>query len=94
MILQNYEWGRFFAVVIVQSISCIIFLFIAFNIIKRNSRRIGITASGFYISLAIGLILNLIYFALKINSLVFILYLITVFYFYLESYFSYSLTSF
>jgi len=79
MILQNNEWTRFFAVVIAQSLACVIFLFIAFNILKRNRKRIGITASGLYLSLAIGLILNLIYFSLKINPLVHILYSTTIF---------------
>lgn len=57
----------------------IIFLYIAYKILRRNRNRLTILLSGFYLSTAFSMILNLIRVPLRINPLVFILYFIVIF---------------
>ena len=69
MILQEIEWTRIFLIVIIQFVSGVFFLWLAYKILKRNKSRLTIILSSFYISVAIGLILNVIYLPLKISIL-------------------------
>ncbi len=78
MLLQEIDWFRLFAVV-VQLISCFIFLFISYKILSRNRNRLAITGSSFYIIITTSFILNIIYFPLTVNPLVYVLHLISVY---------------
>ena len=80
MIFQETEWTRFFLIVIIQSFICVLFLSLAHKILRRNQNRLTLILSGFYISEALGLIMNIIYYPLKINPLVYILHFITCFF--------------
>jgi len=69
LILQEIEWTRIFLIVIIQFMSGVFFLWLAYKILKRNKSRLTILLSSFYFSEAIGLILNVIYLPLKISIL-------------------------
>ncbi len=71
---------RFFQVYIVQGILCVFFLLLAYRIITRKSTRLNLIFSAFYISEAIGLIINFIYAPLAIIPIVTILNFMTNFF--------------
>ena len=56
---------RVILILIPQPILGIVFLFLAFKILKRRSTRISITLSGFYILLGIAMILNVLFLLLS-----------------------------
>ena len=80
MILQEIEWTRISLILITQLIIGIIFLSLAYKILKRNKNRLTIMLSSFYISEAIGFIINIIYLPLTINPTVYILHVMTDFF--------------
>lgn len=52
---------RIITVYVVQGLLFFFFLFLAFKILKRDRKRLNIIFSGFYLSAAIGLLVNFIY---------------------------------
>ncbi len=52
---------RAITVYLAQGILCAFFIFLAYKILKRDRKRLNLIFSGFYISAAIGLIVNFIY---------------------------------
>ncbi len=79
MLLLEIVWTRFISVFIMQIVVSIIFLFLSYRIISRNMNRIALTASFFYIFISIGLIINLFYYNLTVNPLVYILHFMAVY---------------
>lgn len=76
MLLQANDLGRLLVIYFSQTSLSIIFLIIAYKILKRNRSRLSLLLSGFYISEAIAFIINAIYVPLKVNPIVFVLYFI------------------
>ena len=79
MILQADDLGRFLGIYISQTALSIIFLYIAYKILKRNRNRLTIILSGFYLSEAFAFIINAILVPLRINPAVSILYFAVIF---------------
>lgn len=79
MLLQANDLGRLLIIYISQTSLSIIFLYIAYKILRRNRNRLTIILSGFYISVASAFIINAILVPLRVNPIVFILYFITIF---------------
>ncbi len=78
---------RFLQVYIVQGIVAVIFLFLAYKILNRDRKRLNLILSLGYISTAIGIFINFIYAPLTIESVVIVLYYMTmVFIFYLVAF--------
>jgi len=65
MVLLQLTFGRIFQVYVVQGFLCVFFCFLAYKIIKRNKKRLNATLSGFYLSVALAMALNMIYASLK-----------------------------
>ncbi len=87
MILQDIISTRFLPILIWQMIVAFIFIFIAYKILRRNRNRITYSASSFYFIMAIAFILNAIYFTIRVNPLVLILYFITAYLFFFSAIF-------
>jgi len=66
---------------------CLFFLFLAFKILKRDRKRLNLIFSGFYISPAIGFIINFIYGPLTDGSVVLMLNFLTNFFIFYSSIF-------
>ncbi|MEJ2279307.1 MAG: hypothetical protein P8Y70_16430 [Candidatus Lokiarchaeota archaeon] len=58
---------RFLTVYIVQGAIFIFFLYLAYKILKRDTKRLNLIFSAFYISEAIGLLMNFIYAPLTVE---------------------------
>jgi len=71
---------RFITIYVAQGFMCVFFLFLAFKILKRDRKRLNIIFSGFYISPAIGFIINFIYAPLIEESVVLLLNFLTNFF--------------
>jgi len=52
---------RIITVYVAQGLLCVIFLFLAYRILKRDKKRLNVIFAGYYISAAIGLMINFIY---------------------------------
>lgn len=52
---------RIITVYVAQGLLCVIFLFLAYRILKRDKKRLNFIFAGYYISAAIGLMINFIY---------------------------------
>ncbi len=87
MLLQDTTSPRFLPILIWQMILVFIFIFIVYKFLRRNRNRLTYTASIFYIVTATGFILNAIYFTIRVNPLVSILYFITVYLFFFSAIF-------
>lgn len=70
MILQDV---RFIGVFTAFSIIIFAFLFMAYKILHRDKKRLNIIFTGFFFSVSIGLILNLIYYPLRDKTVVTVL---------------------
>jgi len=68
---------RIFTIYVIQGILCVSFVFLAYKILKRDRKRLNIIFAGFYISPAIGFIVNFIYGPLTDETLVLTLNFIT-----------------
>ncbi len=73
--------ARFIQIYIVQGIIGIIYLFISMKILKRNKVNLNYILCGFYISISIGTILNIIYASVFNEVVVHLLHFITYFFF-------------
>lgn len=79
MIYQGNGIFRFLLIYFAGSLMIAIFLILAFKLIKRYKSDLTAVLSSFYIIGAFGLIINLIYFPLRIELIVYVLYFITLF---------------
>lgn len=61
MIFQNIIWSRIFIILTTQPIISIIFLLLAYRILKRRTTNITLILSIFYILVGIGFIFDVIY---------------------------------
>ena len=61
MIFQGTNWARLVVVFISQAFMIILFIILAYKILKRNRKRSSITLSVLYFLLAIGLFMNIIF---------------------------------
>jgi len=71
---------RIITVYAAQGFMCLFFLFLAFRILKRDRKRLNVIFAGFYISPAIGFIINFIYAPLTVGSVVLMLNFLTNFF--------------
>lgn len=78
---------RIITVYAAQGFMCLFFLFLAFKILKRDRKRLNVIFSGFYISPAIGFIINFIYAPLTDVSVVLMLNFLTNFFIFNSSIF-------
>jgi len=79
MIYQENGIFRFLIIYFAGSIVIAVFLILAFKLIRRYKSDLTVVLSSFYVIGAFGLILNLIYFPIRIPLIVYILYFITLF---------------
>lgn len=77
MALYQMSMTRIITIYVAQLLVCVFFLFLAYKILKRDRKRLNIIFSGFYLSAAIGLIVNFIYGPLTDETAVFYLNFIT-----------------
>ena len=75
----NMDFPRIIQVFVVQGGLGLIYLFIAYKILRRESRGINLRLSGFYICGGIGAIINIIYVFMIDESIVKILHFFTYF---------------
>ncbi|MBA7499280.1 hypothetical protein ES704_02020 [subsurface metagenome] len=87
MILYEMSMTRFITIYVAQGFMCIFFLFLAFKILKRDRKRLNVIFSGFYLSPAIGFIINFIYAPLTDGSVVLMLNFLTNFFIFYSSIF-------
>ena len=71
--LYQFDVVRFITVYIAQGGIAAVFLILAYLILKRDTKRLNVIFSAFYISVSIGLLLNFIYFPLTDETVVLIL---------------------
>ena len=81
MVLYQLDTARFIQVYIVQGSIGIFFLILAYTILKRDTKRLNLIFSCFYLSVAAGVFVNFIYVPLTIEAIVLVLYYITIFFF-------------
>ena len=79
MVLYQLDTARFIQVYIVQGLIGVFFLYLTYLILKRDTKRLNIIFSCFYIIGAAGVFINFIYAPLTIESVILILYYITIF---------------
>lgn len=72
MIFQ-LDMTRFFTVYVLQGFVGVLFLYLAFKILKRDTKRLNLIFSGFYLSAAAAVFLNFIYAPLTDEFIVLIL---------------------
>jgi len=87
MTLYEMSMTRVITVYGAQGFMCAFFLFLAFKILKRDRKRLNVIFSGFYISPAIGFIINFIYAPLTEGSVVLMLNFLTNFFIFYSSIF-------
>jgi len=87
MTLYQMSTTRIITVYAAQGFMCLFFLFLAFKILKRDRKRLNVIFSGFYISPAIGFIINFIYAPLTDVSVVLMLNFLTNFFIFYSSIF-------
>lgn len=68
---------RFITIYIVQGIVFVFFIFLAYQILKRDTKRLNLIFAGFYITIAAGLFVNFIYGPLTDLNTVYLLNYIT-----------------
>ena len=74
---QYMDIARFIQIFLVQGLSGLFYLFIAYRILKRESKGLNLLLSGAYLSVAFGVIINMIYAFILIESVVRILHFLT-----------------
>jgi len=77
MVLFQLTPTRFITIYIAQGSICAFFIFLAYKILRRDTKRLNLIFSGFYLSSSFGLIMNFIYGPLTDVNLVLILNFIT-----------------
>jgi len=87
MTLYQMSMTRIITIYVAQGFMCLFFLFLAFKILKRDRKRLNVIFSGFYISPAIGFIINFIYAPLTDVSVVLMLNFLTNFFIFYSSIF-------
>jgi len=78
---------RIITIYVAQGFMCLFFIFLAYKILKRDRKRLNIIFSGFYLSPAIGFIINFIYAPLTEESVVLMLNFLTNFFIFYSSIF-------
>ena len=76
-LVQYIDIARFIQVFLVQGLAGLFFLFIAYRILKRESKGPNLILSGFYLSVAFAVIINVIYAFILVESVVHILHFLT-----------------
>ncbi|MFX1390343.1 MAG: hypothetical protein ACFE9Z_09795 [Promethearchaeota archaeon] len=71
---------RFLTVYIAQGIMCVYFAYLAFKILRRDSKRLNLIFSGFYICNVASLVINFIYAPITDQNIVLIMHIITTFF--------------
>lgn len=79
------DLARFIQVYVVQGIFGFFYLFMAYRILKRGTKQLNLTLSGFYLSISIGVVINIIYANLYEETIVHALYFATYFFLCLSS---------
>ncbi len=74
---QYMDIARFIQVFLVQGLAGLFFLFIAYRILKRESKGPNLILSGFYLSVAFAVIINVIYAFILVEYVVHILHFLT-----------------
>jgi len=74
---QYMDIARFIQVFLVQGLSGLFFLYITYRILKRESKGLNLILSGSYLSVAFGVIINMIYAFILVESVVYILHFLT-----------------
>ncbi|MFX1523262.1 MAG: hypothetical protein ACFFCC_07160 [Promethearchaeota archaeon] len=69
--------ARFLQIYIIQGGFALFFLYMAIIVLKRGKKRSNLYLSGFYLSTAIGGVLNIVYANIFIENIVYILHFIT-----------------
>lgn len=87
MTFYQMSTTRIITVYAAQGFMCLFFLFLAFKILKRDRKRLNLIFSGFYISPAIGFIINFIYAPLTDLTVVLMLNFLTNFFIFYSSIF-------
>ncbi len=87
MTLYLMSTTRIITVYVAQGFMCLFFLFLAFKILKRDRKRLNVIFSGFYISPAIGFIINFLYAPLTDEPVVLMLNFLTNFFIFYSSIF-------
>lgn len=80
MILQGDEFIRLFLIYLVNSVVIVTFLVITIKILKRNKNQLTDLLSYFFISAALSLGINAIYYPLRIEIYVHFLHFLTLFF--------------
>ncbi len=80
MLYQHLDLARFIQIFLVQGLIGFFFLFIAFRILRRESKGLNLIISCFYLSTTIGVVINIIYAFIFIEIIVFILHFLTYFF--------------
>ncbi len=83
MDIPKFTLVGFLTVYVVQGIVFVLFIIIAYKILKRSKKQINVMLSSFFISAAIGLAINFIYVVLIDEQIVLILYYLTLFFIFL-----------
>ncbi len=76
-LVQYLDIARFIQVFLVQGLTGLFFLFIAYRILKRESKGPNLILSGAYLSVAFGVIINMIYAFILVESVVQLLHFLT-----------------
>jgi hypothetical protein len=74
---QYMDIARFIQVFLVQGLIGLFYLFIAYRILKRESKGLNLILSGAYLSVAFGVFINVIYAFILVESVVHILHFLT-----------------
>lgn len=83
MVFFQLDPTRIIQVYVLQGIIAAFFLYLAYKILKRDTKRLNLMFSLGFISSAVGLLLNFIYAPLTDETVVIVLYYITIFVIYL-----------
>lgn len=87
LILENFDWTRFIGIFLSESILGVIFFLLSYKILRRNLNRLSLILSCFYISVALASVINIIYYPLKTNPIVYVLQFVTLYLFYFSQVF-------
>ena len=79
MIIQGNEFFRFLLIYMVNSLVIATFLIITVKILKRNKNQLTIVLSYFFLFAALSLGINAIYYPLRIEIYVYVLYFLALF---------------
>ena len=76
-LVQYMDIARFIQVFLVQGLIGLFYLFIAYRILKRESKGLNLILSGAYLSVAFGVFINVLYAFILVESVVLILHFLT-----------------